>query len=170
MTRWLAAAVLLALAAPARAQDGEAALAATRGCLDAAQGAAAERACAGDYARACMAETPDGDTTTGMTACLVTETAAWDRLLNETFAALIVLSRQRAAVEEQAGVAPAPLDALLREAQRAWIAFRDADCAQEVAVWGEGSMRRIAGGACGLDRTATRVLELCAKRAAFEPR
>jgi uncharacterized protein YecT (DUF1311 family) len=56
---------------------------------------------------------------------------------------------------------------MLRAAQGAWIAFRDADCAQEHGVWGEGSMARIAGAFCMLDRSAIRAAELRAKRDAF---
>jgi uncharacterized protein YecT (DUF1311 family) len=45
--------------------------------------------------------------------------------------------------------------------------FRDADCAQEYAVWSEGSMRQIAGAWCRLDRTSQRFIELRAQRDAF---
>ena len=110
---------------------------------------------------------PGGDTTLGMTDCTIAEAAAWDRVLDETFAELVILSRDRIALEEQAGAAPEPLDEMLREAQGAWVTFRDADCAQEYAVWGEGSMRQIAGAWCRLDRTSQRVIELRAKRDAF---
>jgi uncharacterized protein YecT (DUF1311 family) len=89
-------------------------------------------------------------------------------MLNETWADLVVLARRRAILDEEAGETPADLEGLLVEAQRAWIAFRDADCAQEVAVWGDGSMRTIAGAWCGLERTAQRVFELRAKRATMQ--
>jgi uncharacterized protein YecT (DUF1311 family) len=153
---------------PAAAQDAEEALPAVRGCLEAVEDEAASRACIGSFAKGCMAESPDGDTTVGMTACTLAEAGAWDRILNETFGDLVLQSRALAAAEEQAGVAPAPREALLRAAQRAWVAFRDADCAQEVAMWGEGSMRQIAGAYCTLDRTAQRAFELRAKREAME--
>jgi uncharacterized protein YecT (DUF1311 family) len=48
----------------------------------------------------------------------------------------------------------------LRDAQRAWIPLRDAQCALEYAMWGSGSMRQIAGAACLLDLTAKRVIYL----------
>jgi len=165
--RIIGAALSLAVSAPsASAQDPEAALADLRACLETATGADA-RACVGTYARPCMAA-PGGDTTLGMADCTIAEAAAWDRMLDETFADLVILSRDRIALEEQAGAAPPPLDEMLREAQGAWVTFRDADCAQEYAVWGEGSMRQIAGAWCRLDRTSQRVIELRAKREAFD--
>jgi uncharacterized protein YecT (DUF1311 family) len=165
-TAWIAAAFPAALAASlGSAQDPEAALADLRSCLDGRVGVEA-RECVGVYARDCMAA-PGGDTTLAMAGCTTAEAAAWDRVLDETFAELVILSRDRMALDEQAGVAPDPLDELLREAQGAWLTFRDADCAQEYAVWGGGSMRRIAGAWCRLDRTSQRLIELRAKRDAL---
>jgi uncharacterized protein YecT (DUF1311 family) len=103
-----------------------------------------------------------------MSRCAAAEAEGWDRMLNETWAELIVLARRRAILDEEVGAEPADLEGLLVEAQRAWIAFRDADCAQEVAVWGDGSMRTVAGAWCGLERTAQRVFELRAKRATMQ--
>jgi len=165
--RVLAALSVALTVSPALAQDPEAALADLRACLEVATGTGA-RDCVGVYAQACMAA-PFDETTRAMADCTIAEAAAWDRVLDETFAELVILSRDRIALEEQAGATPAPLDGLLREAQGAWITFRDADCAQEYAVWGEGSMRRIAGAWCRLDRTSQRVIELRAKRDAFAP-
>jgi len=48
----------------------------------------------------------------------------------------------------------------LRDAQRAWIAYRDANCAMEYGLWGAGSMRQIAGADCQMRMTAERMLEL----------
>jgi uncharacterized protein YecT (DUF1311 family) len=162
-------AALLGLAAllapqPAAAQDAEAALALVRSCLAVAESRADAAACRGAYARDCAATTAGGETTLGIVACTTAETEAWDRLLNESYAELVLLARRRALLDEEAGLTPAPLEDMLREAQRAWIAFRDADCDQEHAIWGQGSQRQVAGAVCLMDRTATRVLELQAKR------
>jgi uncharacterized protein YecT (DUF1311 family) len=161
------AAVVLALAAllapPAAAQDADAALALVRSCLGAAGARADATACRGAYARDCAATTEGGDTTLGIAACATAETEAWDRLLNEAYAELVLLARRRALLDAEAGLEPPPLEDMLREAQRAWIAFRDADCEQEYAIWGRGSQRQVAGAFCLMDRTATRVLELQAK-------
>ena len=48
----------------------------------------------------------------------------------------------------------------LRDAQRAWIAFRDADCGLVYAIWAGGSIRIIVAGNCHLDKTARRSIEL----------
>lgn len=150
--------------APAAAQDAEAALGLVRACLAVAEGRADAAACRGAYARDCAAAIAGEGTTAGVVACTAAETEAWDQLLNEAYAELVLLSRRRALRDEEAGLTPPPLEDMLREAQGAWIAFRDADCDQEYAIWGEGSQRRVAGAVCLLDRTATRVLELQAKR------
>ena len=44
-------------------------------------------------------------------------------------------------------------------AQRAWIAFRDADCLHAYAMAGTGSIRQIEGASCRLSATAMRVLD-----------
>jgi uncharacterized protein YecT (DUF1311 family) len=154
-------AVLGVLAAPAAAQDEEAALSLVRSCLGAAETRADAFACRGAWARDCAAG--EVGTTLGLVACADAEIRAWGRILDETYAELVLLSRRRALLDEEAGRAPPPLEDLLREAQRAWLAFRDADCEQELAIWAEGSQSRVAGAFCLIDRTATRVLELQAK-------
>jgi uncharacterized protein YecT (DUF1311 family) len=159
---------MLALAAPAAAQDADAAANVLRSCLGAAEDRAGETACMGSYAQECSATVEGGETTAGMSRCAAAEAEGWDRMLNETWAELIVLARRRAILDEEAGEPVADLEGLLVEAQRAWIAFRDADCAQEVAVWGDGSMRTVAGAWCQLERTAQRVFELRAKRATMK--
>jgi uncharacterized protein YecT (DUF1311 family) len=160
--------LMLALAAPAAGQDADAAAERLRGCLGAAENRAGEMACMGIYAQDCSASVEGGETTAGMSRCAAAEAEGWDRMLNETWADLVVLVRRRAILDEEAGAEPVDLEGLLVDAQRAWIAFRDADCKQEVAVWGEGSMRTIAGAWCGLERTAQRVFELRAKRATMQ--
>jgi uncharacterized protein YecT (DUF1311 family) len=166
--RILALCLMIVLAAPSAAQDAEEAAERLRGCLGGAENRAGEIACMGIYAQECSARVEGGETTAGMSRCAAAEAEGWDRMLNETWAELIVLARRRAILDEEAGAEPADLEDMLVAAQRAWIAFRDADCAQEVAVWGEGSMRTIAGAWCGLERTAQRVFELRAKRATMQ--
>jgi uncharacterized protein YecT (DUF1311 family) len=55
--------------------------------------------------------------------------------------------------------APAPAAASLREAQRAWIAFRDAGCRAEAAL-AAGFVGSDNAAACLLDQTARRALDL----------
>ena len=56
----------------------------------------------------------------------------------------------------------------LRDAQRAWIAFRDAECAMEYAAWGTGSIRSIAGADCMMSLTAERTVRLIELRELME--
>lgn len=102
--------------------------------------------CIGAVSNHCQ-EVPGGGSTVGMVQCLERETDFWDTLLNTRY-------------EELAqALAPAAFEAL-QEAQRAWIAFRDAECAFEHAVWGDGTIRAVAGASCMLEITAERALGL----------
>jgi uncharacterized protein YecT (DUF1311 family) len=161
--RVAAAAVMVFLAVAAQAQDADEALAPVRACLQAAGGEAeAERGCIGVYADACVAR-PGGETTVGTSGCLLAEAVAWDRLLNETWGQLLPAARAMSEAESRDGVPPVAREDMLRAAQRAWIAFRDADCDYDVAFWSQGSMRQIAGAQCMLERTGQRVIDLRAK-------
>lgn len=165
-----AAACALAAAAPAGSalgQDADMALDRLRGCLDAAAAKADALACAGAHVRDCTAAAADGDTTEGIVACAMDEAAAWERILDEAWAELVILAKRRAVREADGAASRFSDEEMLRAAQTAWIAFRDADCAQEHGAWGEGSMARIAGAFCLLDRSAVRAAELRDKRAAF---
>jgi uncharacterized protein YecT (DUF1311 family) len=137
------------------------------GCVDLAETRADAVACRGAHARICM-EGEGGATTIGMSACAAEEAEAWERLIDETYADLVLLARRAAIRAAEEGRAAAPLEAMLEEAQRAWLAFRDADCDQEYAIWGEGSQRQVAGAWCLLERNATRLIELRDKRAQME--
>ncbi|WP_172971411.1 lysozyme inhibitor LprI family protein [Palleronia sp. THAF1] len=117
--------------------------------------------CVGDAASACMEAEPDGQTTFGMTACMMIEAGFWDDRLNAMWPDVQAAVRADDAAE--AGIAEGAFaqraEALLT-AQRAWIAFRDAECALDYALWGAGSMRSIAAASCKLDMTAARVQRL----------
>ena len=103
--------------------------------------------CAGAHARACMNSREDGETTVGMMQCSMEEASAWDERLNATYAAL------------QAELDPGVFEAL-RDAQRAWIASRDADCALEISPYEGGSIQPVIAAGCELDLTAARALQL----------
>lgn len=49
---------------------------------------------------------------------------------------------------------------IVENAQRAWLAFREAECLMAYAGWGGGSMRNIASSACDLRMTAERAVAL----------
>ena len=101
----------------------------------------------------CLAK-PEGQTTYGMVACIGAEVQVQDARLNRAYqAAIIRLERPRQ-------------KAALQKAQRAWISFRDADCASYVDEdW--GSMARVEANQCVLDRTRERAVELEAYRQGY---
>lgn len=107
------------------------------------------QACIGDAANQCQDTQPQGQTTLGISECLMAEHAAWDRILNREYGQL------RDNYADDAG-----LVAQLRDAQRAWITFRDADCRLAYDRYGGGSMRVIAAAGCRLQHTARRALDL----------
>jgi uncharacterized protein YecT (DUF1311 family) len=176
----IAAALLALLAGPAAAQEPPAPAPQVAACVAAAdRDPEAERACVGAASLACIEAGPDAQTTLGMMECYMAETAAWDAELNAVYQSLLALAEAMAAADpsaaEPSGDATSAADpaavshaALLREAQRAWIAFRDADCAEAAGYWGEGTMRLVAGAECMMERTAGRTLELLEKRRAYE--
>jgi uncharacterized protein YecT (DUF1311 family) len=103
--------------------------------------------CVGQYAQACMNLTEGGETTAGMVGCLGQEYEAWDARLNTSYARL------------QEGLSDAGITAL-RDAQRAWIASRDADCQFARFQYEGGSLASVIGSNCMLERAADRALTL----------
>lgn len=103
--------------------------------------------CIGVASNACQNEGPQSQTTIGMANCTVRETAWWDELLNNHYAQL----RTELADEEFSR---------LRDAQRAWITFKEADCDMQYFYWREGTIRSIIGTSCSLQHTAERALDL----------
>lgn len=115
--------------------------------------------CIGRSAEACIA-TPDGFTTVGMGFCLGRELEYWDGRLNAAYGALREIEAAAdAGMRELGATVPSMADAL-RDAQRAWIAFRDADCAYELSQWGGGSGGGPATGRCLMQMTGERALAL----------
>ncbi|RKF14988.1 DUF1311 domain-containing protein [Roseovarius spongiae] len=111
--------------------------------------------CIGRASNACQAR-PGGDTTIGITECIMAETQVWDAMLNEEYKAVRRMFRS----EGGEGLTVA-----LRDAQRAWIAFRDAECGLAYSRWAGGSIRTIVAANCQLGMTAQRTLELRDMRA-----
>lgn len=94
----------------------------------------------------CMAS-PDGQSTLGMMQCMQEETGRQDARLNAAYRkAMADLTREQ--------------KDRLKAAQRAWIAFRDADCS---ALWDPdhwGTLSKVSASQCTLDRTIARTIEL----------
>ena len=115
--------------------------------------------CIGAAANACQSATPDGFTTVGTVDCIGAETDAWDRILNDEYGAL------RGELDSQdASYGGQDRSDALRDAQRAWIAYRDAECGLQWAFYQGGTIRSIVAASCHLDFTASRALELADMR------
>ena len=94
----------------------------------------------------CLAQ-PDNQSTAGTVNCVGDELEIQDKRLNAAYRdamSRMTTSRQKAA---------------LQKAQRAWIAYRDADCdSQTDPDW--GTISRITAANCRLDHTYTRADDL----------
>lgn len=91
-------------------------------------------------------ESPEGQSTMGMVQCIAAELKIQDAALNGAYRSLIADMTP----DQKAGV---------QKAQRAWIAFRDADCASRYSPdW--GSMSTLEANFCMLRRTVERTIEL----------
>lgn len=161
----MSAAILAAVLAVAAAEPGPATdPAPVLACLDAAErDPAAERACAGVASQACIEDLGGSAEAAGLAACTAAEAAAWEAAiaaLTGQIGALLRLQAEAEAAEAQ--------EALLGAAQAAWRQYREADCAQEAAHWGEDPMAQAALSECWLNRSAARALELLAKRRMLE--
>lgn len=124
--------------------------------------------CIGIATSACMEGEEGGETTLGMSMCNHAETLAWDAHLNAEYQTTMAWAK--VADEDEAVHFPeyAYRAEKLRDAQRAWIAFRDAECGLDYALWGSGSMRHIAGTDCKMRLTGERATELRAMREMFQ--
>ncbi|WP_332711879.1 lysozyme inhibitor LprI family protein [Pelagibacterium mangrovi] len=103
--------------------------------------------CIGAASNPCMENEEGGYSTIGMAECVGRETNWWDSQLNVHYASL----------EE---TLDADLFASLRDAQRSWLAYRDASCGFEYELWSEGTIRTLVYAGCILDSTAQRAYAL----------
>lgn len=142
---------LACLSAPASADDGtptDADRRAIARCLDKvaqqqADGETAERNdCIGTVSAPCL-DKPENYTTVGQIDCASREASVWDEMLNKNYAEL------KKALDGKAFAA-------VREAQRKWIAFRDADCAVPQTMFEGGSIAGPISADCDLQLTARR--------------
>jgi len=123
--------------------------------------------CIGDAATICMDTEANGYTTLGMMFCFSDEAGVWDDYLNEEYQK----ARDFAERWDDSDRALFPEYAIRAEqvllAQRAWIDFRNANCAMSYGRYGAGSLRQVSGAHCQLRMTAERVLELAEYRGAM---
>jgi uncharacterized protein YecT (DUF1311 family) len=104
------------------------------------------RDCIGRMSDHCL-QLPGNESTTSMVQCVDEETKVWDGLLNADYQRLLGALGDKAAES-------------VRQAERAWIAARDADCQVPYDIYDGGSMARLDSANCVLDHTAARVLQL----------
>lgn len=133
-------------------------------CYLAAEDADARTACIGQMAETCMETEEGGYSTLGMASCNSGEMRVWDFFLNTEFKNTMDWAKAADADEGINFPEFANRAESLRDAQRAWIAFRDAECGLAYAQWGAGSMRHISGTSCLLQMTAERTIELVGYR------
>ena len=125
-----------------------------------AQGETAEK-CIGDAATVCMDSDPaETQTTLGMTFCFLGERDAWDVLLNQEYQNARAFAQSMDEQSKDFFPEYAVRDDQVLAAQRAWVAFRDANCAMAYGLWGAGAMRQIAGAQCVMRMTAAQTLAL----------
>lgn len=105
------------------------------------------RGCIGMASEACQNESEENQTTIGMVACALREIDWWDEVLNARYAEL----KQKLGAEEFAE---------LRKAQRAWVAYKDAECAYHYFYWRDGTVSQLTGSSCLLRLTAERAFDL----------
>lgn len=138
--------ILALMPLPALSQTVPLDAAAVASCRDGAVHGDVAPDCIGLAAQSCQQAHSQPDTTLAISQCMMAEAAAWDDLLNDEYTAL-------------RDARPAQADMLL-DAQRAWIALRDADCTMAYDIHNGGSMRVIAAADCQLRHTAIRTLQL----------
>lgn len=151
--------IAILAASPAAAQEVVFSTAATEACL--ATTAPGDRAdCIGLSAGVCVSDTPGGDTTVGMGACLYEEAAWWDGRLNAAYGALRDAHRATDAEMRAYGANPPSMADALRDMQRAWIPYRDAACAYARSQWGGGTGGGPASADCLMRLTGEQALRL----------
>ncbi len=102
--------------------------------------------CIGLVANPCL-QLPEGQSTHGMAQCHRRETQVWDARLNARYKKLM------------ATLSPAAAEGL-KEAQRAWMAYRDAYCKAVTLPHEGGSIGVISAAYCHMDLTAHQALRL----------
>ncbi|MEJ2117081.1 MAG: DUF1311 domain-containing protein, partial [Alphaproteobacteria bacterium] len=96
--------------------------------------------CIGMVANPCL-QLPEGQTTLGMANCHRREASVWDKRLNAQYKELMATLTPKAAKG-------------LKNAQRAWIAFRNAYCDTVTLPFEGGSITKITSANCYMDLTA----------------
>ena len=150
---WAMMVIVMFYTFPAWAQDVDPAI--VKSCFVGADIGETTPSCIGQAANECQMR---GYTTTiGITQCIQAETQEWDNLLNRAYKATRAdFTNSDNALSDNS----IDLTDQLLKAQRAWIAFRDAECALAYARWQDGSIRSVVHANCMMVMTASRTIEL----------
>lgn len=146
---------VLALAAPAAAQEPAFSPAATEACLLRAHDSVA---CIGVSAQLCIA-TPEGYSNVGRSACYRQELAYWDARLAATNTELLEGARVSDATLPEESTLPRQGPSI-RALHQSFLSYRDAFCTFEYSTWGGGSGAHSAVEQCRMTLTGMQVLLL----------
>ena len=99
--------------------------------------------------------------TVDMLVCYDAEIALSDARLNKAYQALVQqFTKDDKELPLEGATAATSRVGLLRAAERAWIAYRDADCKSWGSIEGAGSLGAVVAAGCYLDHLITRTLAL----------
>jgi uncharacterized protein YecT (DUF1311 family) len=155
----LAALCLAPLACRAQEKGTPEDRAAIAACLDKARKSEPKttETCIGVVAQPCM----EADSSTfGMNMCNSREAAVWDERLNKAYQALLRGDLGQTEALRDGGKRKLTGADILRDAQRAWMAFRDKKCDAAGLPMEGGTGRGVLIGSCYLQETARQALWL----------
>jgi uncharacterized protein YecT (DUF1311 family) len=159
--RWITSFLLLVFASAGIAHAQEPATdpdrAAVVKCLaDAKANKSVPESCIGVVQKPCL-DTPDGQSTLGMRDCSNRETAVWDERLNKAYKALL---HQLGDIDAERNGKKLKGADLIREAERAWVSFRDKQCDVTGLPMEGGTGAGVLIDDCYLEQTAQHALWL----------
>ena len=150
--------VLVVLATAAGLTSAAAAGDAIHACVQAERATGKDgSSCIGKLADPCLAR-PENSSTIGQYECIRNETVLWDNMLNAEYKQLRGLLESK---DKQTA---------LRDVQRLWIKYRDADCGLARVFYDGGTIATPIAANCVLYKTARRTIELLVWREDMSPR
>jgi uncharacterized protein YecT (DUF1311 family) len=149
-----------AIAAHAQEKAAPADRAAIAACLDKAKKTKVEaETCIGTIETPCL-ETPEGQSTAGMKTCSARETAVWDEKLNKAYQTLMHGDYGQTDASPDGGKTKRTGADLIRDMQRAWLAFRDKKCDVASLPMQGGTGAGVLYGGCYMRETARQAIWL----------
>ena len=122
-------------------------------CYEAASDATAKADCIGVFAGNCISREDGTGSLPDMAQCTLSETKVWDGSLNVEYGLTMEwMDKNKARIHYGAK--------LLKEAQRAWLVLRDAQCQLESAAVGKGHLGYAIEAECFMQMTAKRAIKL----------